>query len=60
MDDADDDALKFIPPSPEWEPPVDAGRAILRALLAVKARRAALDGSADMGESWDAAAGEKP
>ncbi|MGH9211363.1 MAG: hypothetical protein ACRD2C_11870 [Acidimicrobiales bacterium] len=31
--------LRFTPPSAGWEPPDEAGRAILRVVLAVKRRR---------------------
>jgi hypothetical protein len=35
----DDRGLRFIPPSPGWVPPAEAGRVILRVMLAVKKRR---------------------
>lgn len=33
--------LRFAPPPAGWEPPTEAGRAILRVILAVKQRREA-------------------
>lgn len=34
-----EDGLRFDPPAAGWVPPAEAGRAILRLILAVKRRR---------------------